>query len=61
MRSLVRLDDWSPADVDEVFRLAEADRDGSGPSCDGSAVMFFPPTSLRTRVSFERGAALMGL
>ena len=61
MRSLVRLDDWSPADVDEVFRLAEAYRDGSGPSCDGSAVMFFPPTSLRTRVSFERGAALMGL
>ncbi|AZH81992.1 ornithine carbamoyltransferase [Plantibacter sp. PA-3-X8] len=61
MRNLVRLDDWSPADVDEVFRLAEAYRDGFGPSFDGSAVMFFPPTSLRTRVSFERGAALMGL
>lgn len=27
----------------------------------GSAVMFFPPTSLRTRVTFERGASLMGL
>ncbi|MBF4567196.1 ornithine carbamoyltransferase [Plantibacter sp. VKM Ac-2880] len=61
MRNLLRLDDWSPADVEEVFRLADAYRDGSGPTFDGSAVMFFPPTSLRTRVSFERGAALMGL
>ena len=61
MRNLIRLDDWSPADVEEVFRLADAYRAGSGPTMTGSAVMFFPPTSLRTRVSFERGASLMGL
>jgi hypothetical protein len=24
MRNLVRSDDWSPSDVDEVFRLADA-------------------------------------
>ncbi len=28
---------------------------------DGAAVLFFPPASLRTRVSFERGAAELGL
>ena len=61
MRSLVRLDDWSPADIEEVFRLADSYRAGSGPEFAGSAVMFFPPTSLRTRVSFERGASLAGL
>lgn len=61
MRNLVRLDDWSHSDVEEVFLLADAYRAGSGPEFTGSAVMFFPPTSLRTRVSFERGASLMGL
>lgn len=61
MRNLVRLDDWTPADIEEVFGLADAYHSGSGPGFAGSAVMFFPPTSLRTRVSFERGASTMGL
>ncbi|MGG7307033.1 ornithine carbamoyltransferase [Curtobacterium sp. AB451] len=61
MRSLTRLDDWTVDDVAEVFALADAYRDGRGPTTDGSAVMFFPATSLRTRVTFERGAAAMGL
>ncbi|MGO3884804.1 MAG: ornithine carbamoyltransferase, partial [Mycetocola sp.] len=61
MRNLVRLHDWSADDVAEVFALADTYRSGSGPRVDGAAVMIFPPTSLRTRVSFERGAALMGL
>jgi ornithine carbamoyltransferase len=61
MRSLITLDDWAPSDVEEVFALADAYRDGRGPVRAGCAVMFFPATSLRTRVTFERGAALMGL
>ncbi|WIE70512.1 ornithine carbamoyltransferase [Curtobacterium sp. MCJR17_020] len=61
MRSLVKLDDWSPSDVHAVFDLADAFRTGRGPATAGAAVMFFPPTSLRTRVTFERGASLMGL
>ena len=61
MRSLVKLDDWSSTDVNAVFDLADAYREGRGPTVMGSAVMFFPPTSLRTRVTFERGASLMGL
>lgn len=61
MRSLLRLDDWTASDVEEVFALADAYRDGRGPVTSGCAVLFFPATSLRTRVTFERGASLMGL
>ena len=61
MRSLIRLDDWSSDDIDQVFALAGAYSDGRGPLTSGCAVMFFPPTSLRTRVTFERGASLMGM
>ncbi|ROP60890.1 MULTISPECIES: ornithine carbamoyltransferase [unclassified Curtobacterium] len=61
MRSLIRLDDWSDSDIAGVFDLADAYRDGRGPVTSGCAVLFFPASSLRTRVTFERGAALMGL
>lgn len=61
MRNLIRLDSWSADDVKHLFALADAFRSGAGPTVSGSAVMFFPSTSLRTRVTFERGAALMGL
>jgi len=61
MRNLLRLDEWTAEDVERVFALADTYRTGSGRTFSGSAVMFFPPTSLRTRVSFERGAAQMGL
>lgn len=61
MRNLIRLDDWTRDDVEEVFARADAYRAGSGAELSGSAVMLFPPTSLRTRFSFERGASLMGL
>lgn len=61
MRNLIRLDEWTADDVEHVFDLADLYSKGLGPTVPGSAVMFFPPTSLRTRVSFERGALLMGL
>ncbi|MCI4658037.1 ornithine carbamoyltransferase [Cryobacterium zhongshanensis] len=61
MRNLIRLDDWTADDVDKVFVLADSYRSESDREVSGCAVMFFPPTSLRTRVSFERGSSLMGL
>jgi ornithine carbamoyltransferase len=60
-RNLIRLTDWSADDVAQVFALADAYEAGAGPGVEGCAVMFFPATSLRTRVTFERGAHLMGL
>ena len=61
MRHLIRLTDWTEADVDTVFSLARRYRSGEGPRHDGAVAMFFPPSSIRTRASFERGAALAGL
>ncbi len=61
VRSLVRLDAWSADDVDHVFALADAYREGRGPTTHGCAVMVFPASSVRTRMTFERGAALLGL
>lgn len=61
MRHLIRLSDWDRADVEQVFALAARYERGVGPRHEGCAVMFFPSSSLRTRVSFERGAQLMGL
>jgi ornithine carbamoyltransferase len=61
MRNLIRLDEWAADDIEQLFALADDHRGGSGPKVFGCAVMFFPPTSLRTRASFERGASLLGL
>lgn len=61
MRNLIRLDEGAADDIEQLFALADAYREGSGPKVSGCAVMFFWPTSLRTSVSFERGASLMGL
>jgi len=61
MRRLLRLDDWTLDDADAVFALARAYERGAGPVLGGAAAMFFPPTSLRTRASFERGAVLAGM
>lgn len=61
MRHLLSLSDWRAADLYEFFELVDQYEAGSGPRFDVAAVMFFPPSSLRTRVSFERGAHLMGI
>lgn len=60
-RHLLSLRDWDAAQLAEFFELAERYATGSGPRFDAAAVMFFPPSSLRTRVSFERGATRMGI
>jgi ornithine carbamoyltransferase len=61
MRHLLRLSDWSIADLRSLFAAVDRYRSGDGERFDGAAVLFFPPSSLRTRVSFECGASLMGL
>ncbi|GAB3808358.1 ornithine carbamoyltransferase [Humibacter antri] len=61
MQHLIRLGSWTLADARAVFALADRYATQTGPRRDGVAVMFFPASSLRTRVSFERGAHAMGL
>lgn len=59
---LIRLDHtWNRDRLTALFALARRYEDGVGPTHNGGAVLFFPSTSLRTRMSFEFGAARMGL
>lgn len=60
-RHLLSLRDWDTAELSDFFDLVDQYVAGSGPRFEAAAVMFFPPSSLRTRVSFERGATLMGI
>lgn len=61
LRHLLTLLDWTREDLAGLFSHADAFCAGNGPVFDAAAVLFFPPASLRTRVSFERGAFEMGL
>lgn len=61
MRHLIRLDGWTVTDLRQLFALADGYRAGAGSRIDGTAALFFPPSSLRTRVAFESGAWRMGL
>ena len=61
MRHLLRLDDWATVELRGLVRLADAYSVGNGTHVNGCAALFFPQSSLRTRVSFERGAFLIGL
>ncbi|MGO4678374.1 ornithine carbamoyltransferase [Microbacterium sp. 2MCAF23] len=61
MRHLLSLSGLSRHDLSDIFARAKSFEGGRGPIMDGAAALFFPASSVRTRVSFERGAAEMGL
>ncbi|MDE7340780.1 MAG: peptide transporter [Lachnospiraceae bacterium] len=62
MKNLLRLTDLQPGEIYEIFALA--DELGAGAYRDflkgKSVVLFFPNTSIRTRVTFEKGIYLLG-
>ena len=62
MKDLIRLTNLHSDDVYEIFRIA--DEIGIGKYNDilkgKSAVLFFPASSIRTRVTFEKGIYLLG-
>ena len=62
MKHLIRLSDLSINDAREIFRLADEFRAGKHRSClkDHTVALFFPESSIRTRVTYERGIYLMG-
>lgn len=61
MRHLLSLQRWTRDDVSAFFELVDQFESGAGPRFDGAVAMVFPPSSLRTRFAFERGAVEMGL
>lgn len=62
MKHLIRLGDLNLNDAYEIFRLADAFRSGKSGRYlrDRTVALFFPESSIRTRVTFERGIYLMG-
>lgn len=62
MRNLTRLTDLESSDVYEIFNIADEISAGkySGFLNKKSAVLFFPASSIRTRVTFEKGIYLLG-
>lgn len=61
VRHLLSLTDLNRDDLQDLFNRADQFGAGQGPKASGVAALFFPSSSLRTRVSFERGAVEMGL
>lgn len=62
MKDLIRLTDYTKNDIYEIFQIADAIKQGKyRDSLKGkSVVLFFPNSSIRTRVTFEKGIYLLG-
>lgn len=61
MKNLIRLTDLSSNDIIDIFRIADEINDGKYSEIlkKKSAVLFFPNSSIRTRVTFEKGIHLL--
>lgn len=60
MKSFIRLTDFKKEELMEIFRIADAMDEYKGFLEGKTIVMFFPASSIRTRVSFEKGIYLLG-
>lgn len=61
MKNLIRLTDLSSNDIIDIFRIADEINEGKYSEIlkKKSAVLFFPNSSIRTRVTFEKGIHLL--
>ena len=60
MKSLIRLTDFKINELLEIFEIADSIEQYDGLLKGKTVVMFFPASSIRTRVSFEKGIYLLG-
>ena len=62
LKSFIRLTDYSVNDIYDIFALTDEVRKGKyqGILKGKSVILFFPNSSIRTRVSFEKGVYLLG-
>ena len=62
MKDLIRLTDLQARDVYEIFNIADEISAGKyrGFLNEKSVILFFPTSSIRTRVTFEKGIYLLG-
>ena len=61
MKNLIRLTDYSVKDIYEIFCIADEINVGKHSKIlkEKSAILFFPNSSIRTRVTFEKGIHLL--
>lgn len=62
MKHLIRLTDFSMNEISKIFEIADEVSAGKYQNAlkGKTAVMFFPDSSIRTRVTFEKGIYLLG-
>ena len=62
MKSFIRLTDYTASDIFDIFKIADEIRQGKYQNIlkGKSVVLFFPNSSIRTRVTFEKGIYLLG-
>ena len=60
MKSFIRLTDYKKSELLEIFQIADSIEKYNGFLKGKTIVMFFPASSIRTRVSFEKGIYLLG-
>lgn len=62
MKDLIRLTDLKADDVYAIFHIADEITEGRYRNFlkEKSVVLFFPASSIRTRVTFEKGIYLLG-
>ena len=62
MKNLIRLTDLRPEDVYEIFQITDQIKSQKYKDAlhGKSVILFFPATSIRTRVTFEKGIYLLG-
>ncbi len=60
MKSFIRLTDFRREELFEIFKIADSIEEYSGFLSGKTVVLFFPASSIRTRVSFEKGIYLLG-
>lgn len=62
MKNLIRLTDYTADEIKEIFEIVKEIQQGKYLNIlnGKTVVMFFPSTSIRTRVTFEKGVYLLG-
>lgn len=62
MKNLIRLIDYNVGEIKEIYKIADEIPKGKYENIlkGKTVVMFFPNTSIRTRVTFEKGIYLLG-
>lgn len=62
MKNLIRLTDYTPEDVYDIFMIADEVKAGKYTDIlkGKCVILFFPNSSIRTRVTFEKGIHMLG-